>query len=178
MKASFDVLKAVGGDVDDGSRAGGVSVVVVTPKVLSSAQRASTAAPWGRVGRSSGSSTLPDLPAVVDAMGEGSASAQGLGAVITTTAKMVASGGHRLYLAVAPDRATVLGLLKVGTKHLFIRVRAAGRRGRVWGKCHASPRRVSVQVCVDVDVDVDVAGGVYACGWVWVGVCVRTTEGT
>jgi alpha-tubulin N-acetyltransferase 1 len=47
--------------------------------------------------------------------------AQGLGAVITTAGKLVGSD-HRIYLAVATDRETVLGLLKVGSKHLFIRV--------------------------------------------------------
>ena len=47
--------------------------------------------------------------------------AQSLGAVITTSAKLVTST-YRLYLML--DGKKALGLLKVGRKKLFIRVRA------------------------------------------------------
>jgi len=49
------------------------------------------------------------------------AQAQSLGAVITTPSKM-ASSGHTIYMMV--DGAKALGFIKVGTKKLFIRVRA------------------------------------------------------
>lgn len=46
--------------------------------------------------------------------------AQGLGAVITSASKLMCNPNHRCYFAVMGK--TVLGLLKTGKKHLFIRV--------------------------------------------------------
>lgn len=42
-----------------------------------------------------------------------------MGAVITTVGKMLGTD-HRLYLAVHRGGRALLGMLKVGTKHLFI----------------------------------------------------------
>jgi alpha-tubulin N-acetyltransferase 1 len=63
---------------------------------------------------------------VVDLMGRGSAKAQGLGAVITTHDKMISAGNHRLLLQV--DGSCCQGLLKVGSKRLFIRSGAGSIR--------------------------------------------------
>ena len=59
---------------------------------------------------------------IVDLMGAASAKAQGLGAVITTADKLKASD-HRVYLIADRASRSALGLIKVGVKKLFIRVR-------------------------------------------------------
>ena len=56
---------------------------------------------------------------VIDAMGQASATAQGLGAVITTHSKLMnAQGSQNLYILVKGTKA--LGLLKTGDKSLYI----------------------------------------------------------
>jgi len=68
--------------------------------------------------------TLPRLRSIdqvmdaIDRMGEASSHAQGLPAVITTSRKLLASD-NRLYLKVNENK--IIGLLKVGSKKLFIR---------------------------------------------------------
>ena len=66
--------------------------------------------------------------------------AQRLQAVITTSPKLAASD-HRVYVAVADDKHTVLGLIKVGAKHLFIRV--CGGWGMALYPTRGSPARLS-----------------------------------
>ena len=58
------------------------------------------------------------LAEIIDAMGMGSAKAQKLGAVITTTSKLLSSS-HILYIA--SNKREVLGILRIGVKKLFIR---------------------------------------------------------
>ncbi|XP_075991245.1 alpha-tubulin N-acetyltransferase 1-like isoform X5 [Anticarsia gemmatalis] len=64
------------------------------------------------------------LAKIVDALGEQSAAAQGLNRIITTADKLRASPTHTLYLlkdATAKNgKGEVIGLLKVGYKHLFL----------------------------------------------------------
>lgn len=56
---------------------------------------------------------------IIDAMGEASATAQGLGATITTHMKLMQSqGDQHLYMIVQGSKA--LGLLKTGDKNLFV----------------------------------------------------------
>lgn len=56
---------------------------------------------------------------IIDAMGSASATAQGLGSVITTHAKFIQSFGDQiLYLIVKQKK--VLAMLKTGTKSLFL----------------------------------------------------------
>jgi len=62
---------------------------------------------------------------VVDAMGNASARAQQLGAVITTAAKLAANPDQRLFLLVDREAGVAIGLLKVGPKRLFLRDGAA-----------------------------------------------------
>ena len=56
---------------------------------------------------------------IIDQMGDASASAQGLGATITTHQKLINSKGNQyLYMIVMGTKA--LALLKTGTKSLFL----------------------------------------------------------
>jgi GNAT superfamily N-acetyltransferase len=59
------------------------------------------------------------LQVVIDALGKASATAQGLGAVITTLSKLRSASDHRLYIYCVGG--LVGGMLKVGYKHLFVR---------------------------------------------------------
>jgi hypothetical protein len=59
--------------------------------------------------------------AALDAVGDLSARAQQLKAPITGADKLISQPDQRLYLAL--DRDTLLGMIKVGKKTLFIRVR-------------------------------------------------------
>ena len=81
--------------------------------------------------------------------------AQGLRAIITTAGKL-ASSDHRLYMLVDTNRA--LGLLKVGQKKLFIRVRHRRRQ------CVHPTHQAALTACLCVSV--------YLCGCVCVCVCV------
>ncbi|KAL0902072.1 hypothetical protein ABMA27_000030 [Loxostege sticticalis] len=64
------------------------------------------------------------LSKLIDALGEQSAAAQGLNKVITTAEKLRNSPTHTLYLLKDPSgkggRGEVIGMLKVGRKHLFL----------------------------------------------------------
>ncbi|XP_049267775.1 alpha-tubulin N-acetyltransferase 1-like, partial [Rhipicephalus sanguineus] len=62
------------------------------------------------------------LGLVIDALGQASCAAQGLPAPVTTSDRL-RNSGHRVYLLVEPSArgGTVLGLLKVGFKQLFLR---------------------------------------------------------
>lgn len=69
--------------------------------------------------------TMQDcLSKLIDTMGEQSAMAQGLNRVITTAEKLRNSPTHTLYLLKDPNgksgQGEVIGLLKVGHKHLFL----------------------------------------------------------
>eukprot|EP00824_Muranothrix_gubernata_P017699 TRINITY_DN3611_c0_g1_i3.p1 TRINITY_DN3611_c0_g1~~TRINITY_DN3611_c0_g1_i3.p1 ORF type:complete len:263 (+),score=39.53 TRINITY_DN3611_c0_g1_i3:540-1328(+) len=59
----------------------------------------------------------PELQQVVDAMGLASMKAQGLSCVLTTCSKIMTTH-QRLYIA--SEEKKVLGILKVGTKQLFV----------------------------------------------------------
>jgi GNAT superfamily N-acetyltransferase len=62
------------------------------------------------------------LASLIDQLGERSARAQGLGAVITTYDKLLATrGSQRLYIVADLSKRLALGMLKVGAKKLFIR---------------------------------------------------------
>jgi len=72
------------------------------------------------------------LEFVVDDLGQRSAKAQGLGAVITTVRKMLYTD-QRLYIH-RSDRA-INGMLKVGRKNLFIRDHATGKMNEINPVC-------------------------------------------
>lgn len=127
MNCGFDVWKAGSAALAPGSpELGIICVDARTCRSIAGPSSTTASTPWAPGGRArpgSGAAVaepVKTFAAAVDAMGHASAKAQGLGAVITTTAKLVSSD-HRLYLAVSSDRVTLLGLLKVGPKHLFIR---------------------------------------------------------
>ena len=68
---------------------------------------------------------------IIDAMGEASATAQGLGATITTHSKLINStGSQHLFLVVMDTRA--LALLKTGVKSLYI---AGGTMQQISPRC-------------------------------------------
>ena len=69
---------------------------------------------------------------VIDDLGQRSAKAQGLGAVITTVRKMMYTD-QRLYVN-RTDRA-INGMLKVGRKNLFIRDHATGKMNEINPMC-------------------------------------------
>ena len=60
------------------------------------------------------------LGAAIDAMGVLSARAQALGVPISTAQKLQANPGQRLYVMFDEAAHAAVGILKVGTKHLFI----------------------------------------------------------
>ena len=79
---------------------------------------------------------LAALSDAIDAMGVRSAKAQGLGRPITTASGMRTSD-HRLYLTLR--RGEIRGLLRVGTKQLFVRRKVGHRvcvRGRLLRTAH------------------------------------------
>ena len=59
-----------------------------------------------------------NMATIIDTMGARSAKAQGLPSIITTMNKMLASD-HTIYICTSSTQ--VLGILKMGKKHLFIR---------------------------------------------------------
>ena len=65
-----------------------------------------------------------NLGYVMDRMGEASSRAQGLREIITSTQRLQISELHRVYLMKDPQgnngRGSVVGLLKVGEKNLFV----------------------------------------------------------
>ena len=83
---------------------------------------------------------------IIDAMGEASATAQGLGATITTHAKLMQSqGDQKLYIVVQGSKA--LAILKTGDKNLFI---AGGTMSQIKPRCvldfyvHESLQRMGI----------------------------------
>jgi alpha-tubulin N-acetyltransferase 1 len=62
---------------------------------------------------------LPDLKRIINTLGSLSATAQGLGAVITTTERFIQSGDNVIYIKTLDNK--VVGFLKSGYKHLFHR---------------------------------------------------------
>eukprot|EP01062_Namystynia_karyoxenos_P025572 TRINITY_DN20090_c0_g1_i1.p1 TRINITY_DN20090_c0_g1~~TRINITY_DN20090_c0_g1_i1.p1 ORF type:complete len:354 (+),score=88.73 TRINITY_DN20090_c0_g1_i1:85-1146(+) len=96
----FDVRRALGAD-------GRSAIVALTAKDVPL-----------RAGRSTDPQRLSQLTQVIDTMGSRSARAQGLARPITSAA-LLSCSEHTLYVAAAGR--TVAGILKVGTKRLFIR---------------------------------------------------------
>ncbi len=72
------------------------------------------------------------MEVVVNEMGNRSAKAQGLGAVITTLEKIL-STDQKLY--VHRSEKSVSGILKVGKKKLFIREASSGRMHEIEPLC-------------------------------------------
>jgi len=66
-----------------------------------------------------GNPMWPYLQQAIDSMGKGSQTAQGLNAVLTSVNKLIDNPNHRLYLLCSGKQC--LGLIKVGSKKLFIR---------------------------------------------------------
>jgi alpha-tubulin N-acetyltransferase 1 len=61
---------------------------------------------------------IPFVNEILDSMGYNSSNAQGLNTIITTSSKFYSSN-HRCYLRAEGN--TVIGILKIGVKKLFVR---------------------------------------------------------
>ncbi len=68
--------------------------------------------------------TYSELSTIIDTMGQASATAQGLGAVITTTSRLISNSEQVLFIA--GNSTSALGIIKFGTKHLFHRMSNGG----------------------------------------------------
>ena len=74
--------------------------------------------------RTAATGSYQQVATIINAMGQASAAAQGLGAVITNAERLSNNPDHVLFIAA--NSATALGIIKLGTKKLFHRTSNGG----------------------------------------------------